>query len=125
MPNLGDHISKAKHNEQFFSSFDLDKTPYLDWVVNGVFYSTLYYLDSCFAAQNEHPVNYFKRGDLIRKDANLGRKFYTSWYKPLKDDSENGRYDMRVFTADEIRSDIIPLLKHIKRHLKQYVTQIT
>jgi len=125
MPNLGDHISKAKHNEQFFSSFDLDKTPYLDWVVNGVFYSTLHYLDSYFAAQNEHPSNYFERAGLIRQDANLGRRFYTLWYKPLKDDSENGRYDMRVFTADEIRSDIIPLLNQIKGHLKQYVTEIT
>lgn len=125
MPNLGDHIRKAKHNEQFFSSFDLDKTPYLDWVVNGVFYSILHYLDSYFAAQNKHPANHSERVNFIRRDANLGRNFYTLWYKPLKDDSENGRYDMTVFTADEIRSDIIPLLNHIKRHLKQYVTQIT
>ena len=123
MPTRKDHIAKARHNEQFFSSFNIDTTPFLDWVVNGVFYSATHYLDSYFANRGEHPPTHKIRNDLIWNEPELGRSFF-HLYRPLKDDSEEGRYNMRIFTPDEIRWYIIPLLNKIKAHLKRYVPEI-
>jgi hypothetical protein len=124
MPNSRDHLNKAKHNEDFYLSLNIDTTPFLDWVVNGVFYSALHYVDSYFAMSGDHPGDHFERNNLIHADRKLGRGFYKNFYRPLKDDSNEGRYDVRTFTPHEIRNDIIPLLKGIKQYLKQYVTEI-
>jgi hypothetical protein len=123
MPTRNDHIGQARHTEQFFSSFDIDKTPFLDWVVNGIFYSALHYLDSYFANKQKHPGDHRGRIDLIKADRDLGRPFYRL-YRPLKDDSEEGRYNMRTFTPDEIRLHMMPLLNNIKAHLKRYIPEI-
>lgn len=124
MPNRRDHISQARHNEQFFSSFDINTTPFLDWVVNGIFYSALHYVDSYLASRGKHPITHQKRTPLIH-DAkpDLGRSFFHN-YMSLKDDSEEGRYNMRVFAPDEIRRDIMPLLNDIKTHLRRYIPEI-
>jgi hypothetical protein len=123
MPTQKDHIYKARHNEQFFSSFDLDTTSFLDWVVNGIFYSALQYLDSYLANNGEHPDKHSDRMRLIWAKPDLGRSFF-HLYRPLQDDSEDGRYRMRIFVPNEIRRDILPLLNKIKTHLKRYITEI-
>jgi len=123
MPLQKDHIDKARHNEQFCSSFDLNTTPFLDWVVNGIFYSALHYVDSYFASKNLHPGNRYNRNTLIKDDPNIGKSVYYL-YRSLQDDSEEGRYRMKVFSSDEIQRDIIPLLNDIKTHLKRHVPEI-
>jgi len=123
MPSRSDHVGKARHNEQFFSSFDINTTPFLDWVVNGIFYSALHYLDSYFANKGKHPGDHQKRIRLIWAERDLGRSFFRL-YRPLKDDSEEGRYNMRTFAPDEIRLYMIPLLNNIKAHLKRYIPEI-
>jgi hypothetical protein len=123
MSTQKDHIDKARHNEQFFSSLDIETTSFLDWVVTGIFYSALQYLDSYLANHGEHPDKHFDRINLIWAKPDLGRSFFRL-YRPLEDDSRDGRYRMRTFTPDEVRNDIIPLLEGIKRHLRHYVPQI-
>ena len=124
MSSRKDHIDQAQHNEQFFSSFDISTTLFLDWVVSGVFYSALHYLDSYFAKKGKHPLNHAARNDLIfANKPDLGKPFYYL-YRPLKDDSEEGRYNMRAFTPEEIRRDILPLLNDIKTHLRRFVPEI-
>lgn len=125
MPNLRDHIDKARHDEKFLSSFDLDRTLFLDWVVNGIFYSSLHYIDSYFADKGIHPRNHEERNGFIRDDTNLGRPFFTNLYRPLKDDSRDARYDIRTFTGDEVKKNILPLLDSIKKHLNKYISQIS
>jgi hypothetical protein len=123
MPSPKDYIGKAQHNERFFSSFDLNTTPFLDWVVNGIFYSALHYVDSYFGSNGKHPGDHKERIRLIWADPKLGRTFFRL-YRPLKDDSEEGRYNTRVFASDEIHNHIMPLLIKIKTHLKSYVPGI-
>ncbi len=123
MPNSKEHIAKARHNERFCLSFDLASTPYLDWVVNGIFYSAVHYVDSYFATIAQHPRDHGARHHLINANAKLGNPLF-KLYRSLKDDSEDARYDTRIFTTDEVRRDIMPLLNHLKNHLKQYVPQI-
>lgn len=126
MPSKKDHIDKARHNEKFYSSFDLDTTPFLDWVVNGIFYSALHYVDSYFESKGIRPGNHRDRNELILTESGFERSFYKLYhnYRHLQDDSEGGRYKMQVFASDEIRRDIIPKLNDIKTHLKRYVPEI-
>ena len=98
MASKKDNKKKPRHNEQFYSSFDLDTTPFLDWVVNGIFYSALHYLDSYLASKGRHPGDHKERIRLIWAEPGLGRSFFRL-YRPLKDESEAGRYDMRAFCS--------------------------
>jgi hypothetical protein len=123
MPSQKDHINKARHNEQFVLSLDIDTTPFLDWVVNGIFYSAIHYLDCYLSNQGKHPGDHGERIRLIWGERNLGKMFFRL-YRPLKDDSEEGRYNMRVFLPEEIRKDILPLLNSIKIHLRTYIPEI-
>ena len=123
MPRQEEHIEKARYNEQFFSSFNLDTTPFLDWVVNGIFYSALHYLDSYLASKGENPGEHRERIRLIQGDPKLGQLIFYH-YMSLRDDSEEGRYNMKVFLPDEITNDILPSLNSIKTHLKKYIPEI-
>lgn len=123
MPTELEHLAKAEHNEEFYLSFDLNTTPYLDWVVNGTFYSALHYIESYLATQGRNPENHGQRNAEIRDDPNLGRYIFNR-FSALKDDSEGGRYRMQVFTPGEIKQDIIPKIDQIKEHLKKYIPQI-
>jgi len=123
MPEDSEHLHKAEHNEDFYLSFDLTTTPYLDWVVSGIFYSALHYIESYLATQEKHSQNHADRNANIRDDQNLGIDIFKK-FNALKDDSENGRYLMKVFTPGEIRQFIMPNLYEIKEYLKQYIPQI-
>lgn len=123
MPNEAEHLRKAIHNENYYLSFDIDNTPYLDWVVNGIFYSAIHYIECYFAKQNHHSQKHAERTSLIRDDDILGKYIFKK-YRSLKDDSENGRYHMKSFTPGEIRQYIIPQLSDIKLFLKKYIPQI-
>lgn len=123
MPSHTDHLRKAEYNEMFYNSFDLNSTQYLDWVVNGVFYSALHYIESYLATYSKHPTSHGERNAEIRDDSNLGRYIYKK-FKSLKDDSENGRYYLKDFTPGEIRQHIIPNLYDIKEHLQRYIPEI-
>jgi hypothetical protein len=123
MPTVSEHLKKAEHNEGFYLSFDLITTLYLDWIVTGIFYSALHYIESYFATQNKHSLNHGERNDNIKNDPNLGREIYIR-YRDLKDDSHNGRYLTNAFTPGEIEQYIIPNLYSIKEHLQRYIPQI-
>ncbi len=115
MPDCAEHIQKAKHNEDFYASLDLDSTDYRDWIVVGVFYAALHFVAAYLAQQNCHPAShpvtdkYFSRVRVLRQ-------IYRP-YRTLKDDRRDASYGMREFTSDEIRSDIFPHLESIKAHL--------
>jgi hypothetical protein len=123
MPTDLQHLHKAEHNEAFYLSFDLGSTPYLDWVVNGIFYSAVHYLESYLATQQKHSQTHGDRNANIRDDPNLGRDIFKK-FNSLKDDSENGRYFIKVFTPGEIQQYIIPNLYAIKEYLQKYIPQI-
>ena len=123
MPTKKEHIEKARHNEQFFSSFNINTTPFLDWGVNGIFYAALHYIDSYLATNGENPGGHRERFELIQGDPNLGQLIFFH-YRSLKDDCDGGRYDMKVFLPDEIRNDILPPLNSIKTHLKKFIPEI-
>jgi hypothetical protein len=124
MPDNVEHLKKAEHNEAFFNSLEIDKTPYLDWLVNGIFYSAIHYIEAYLAIENKHSESHSARNIFIEEDPNLGRRFFRDLYRALRDDCYGGRYLMRVFTPDEIKKYLIPNFEQIKQYLQQYIPQI-
>jgi hypothetical protein len=122
MPSKLEHLRKAEHNENFYQSFDFNSTPYLDWVVNGIFYSAVQYIESYLAIQGKQPKTHAERNVDIRDDKKLGLYIFKK-YSSLKDDSEGARYYMQKFTPGEIHL-IISQLYDIKDYLKKYIPEI-
>ena len=122
MASQEEHIKQAQHNESF--SLSIKETPYLDWVVTGIFYSALHYIEGYLAINDGHPDIHAVRNEMIEEDPNLGWRFYSRMYRHLRDDSYEARYKIRTFDTEEIQNDIIPLLNAIKNHLRRFVPQI-
>ncbi|GAI56160.1 unnamed protein product, partial [marine sediment metagenome] len=40
MPKKEEHISWASHDRNFWTSLDLDSSPFTDWAVTGMFYES-------------------------------------------------------------------------------------
>ncbi len=117
MPNKGQHLQKAEHNEQFSNS--LIATVYADWAVTGFFYSSLQYLDAYLSIKGKHPSTHTKRDNEAKEC--LPVNIWES-YRYLKDASEDARYNMRSFNEREINSDIIPEFEKAKNYFNDIIT---
>ena len=101
------HVKKAEHNTRFIQSFDLANTPFLDWVVTGVFYAALHYIRA-LAAHHGGFTNISRYGEMDRlfnRLALLKRQtgLYFA-YRKLKDDSRDARYEMRRYRTAEVQA---------------------
>lgn len=122
MPNISDHLKKAKHNEDFYSSFDITKTDYKDWTVVGIFYTALHLVDAYFAQKNVHPFAHGMRDEWVKKDWKL-IKIYPD-YRDLKEYRQKASYKIYDFKSEEVKNDVIPLLDSIKTFLKNLTPPI-
>ena len=52
MANKDEHLSQALHNRDFWSSFDLDTAAFNDWVVTGIFYEGVHWVEAYLATYN-------------------------------------------------------------------------
>jgi uncharacterized protein (UPF0332 family) len=103
-----EHILKACHNEKFYSSFDIKTTTFRDWVVTGLFYCALHYVDAYLATQGIHPKHhegFGERNDRVEHALDL--KAIWGYYRALQDDSRDARYGygiapMRQFSEADI-----------------------
>lgn len=121
MPTADQHRQQAEHNRTFVQSFDLDTSPYLDWVVTAIFYTAL------------HLVEWFlkTRGLTGRRDHQLRdayiarmrelRPIYTD-YTELKFQSEAARYECATFTPEILRNDLLPRLARIEINIKKLIS---
>ena len=117
MPQKGKHINWATHNRDFWTSIDLDNTPFTDWVLTGIFYEALHWVEAFLASKEHHSGNHPERSLNIRSHKSDLRPIQTD-YDTLKQDSETARYDCYKHTAEEVRQ-LIPLVDHIKNHISQ------
>ncbi len=120
MPDRIAHLKKAQHNENFYLSFDVEKTHYKDWVVVGVFYTALHFIDSYFALNNKHPFVHGMRDDWVRNDWRLSKIWLD--YRDLKEYRQKASYKVYKFSVQEIKNDIFPLLDSIKNYLQKLVS---
>lgn len=115
MPSNLTHRQQAQHNEEFIASFDLDSTPYLDWVVTAIFYAALHFIDSYLATKGIHLSSHRGRDSLIWAVRDL-RPIYSA-YRRLKHRSEQARYDAVPFSSKQVRGLLNRELTSIKAHL--------
>lgn len=118
MPSTDEHRTRAAQNLSFAQSFDLNTTPYLDWVVTAYFYAALHLVDALLAHKdNFHPDDHEVRRDCVKK------RYYLcgirNEYRKLKDLSEDARYRLTTFTSLRVEREVIPLYRAIEEHITQ------
>lgn len=110
MPKKDEHIDWAIHDRDFWTSIDLDNSPYIDWALTGMFYESLHWVEAFLASKNCHSGKHSERSQNMRPELKLMQTDYDT----LKQDSETARYDCYKHTAEEARQ-LIPLVDHISQ----------
>ena len=121
MPSEAAHVAKAERNERFCDSVTRNlvsaQEPYHDWVVTGLFYSILHYIDAYLdVGLGVHPESHFQRRGLVAKLHQLRplEGHYTTLYLI----SLETRYGVSTFTEADVRdirdNYFTPLRNHIR-----------
>lgn len=109
------HLSKAEHNENFFNSFKIDNTNFQDWIVVGIFYSTIHYYEAYFALKNKHSGSHDTSDDWISNDAKIADTYVD--YRELKQHRWQASYRAKRFSSQEIQGSILPRFNRIKARI--------
>jgi hypothetical protein len=118
VPTAPEHLARAKQNLRLAESFNLDSTPYLDWVVAFYFYAALHLVEALLHyREGIHGGHHETRNRYVREKTYL--KEINRAYQELKDYSENARYELITFTRIKIEKDVIPLYRAIEKHILQ------
>jgi uncharacterized protein (UPF0332 family) len=121
VPTTSEHRARAEQNLRFAESFDLDSTPYLDWVVAAYFYAALHWVDALlFEKEGLNPDNHEIRRAYVREKWYLRGISYE--YRSLKDRSEDARYRLLTFTRSKIEREVIPPYRAIEQHIIPQLT---
>ncbi len=106
MATKKEHIRKAEHNERFIDLFDIDTTPFLDWVITGIFYSAIHYIRALAAKYDLINISSYGDMDNLFNRISVFKNNRTAYmdYRQLKDDSRSARYEMVKFSTREVRS---------------------
>lgn len=115
MPKKEEHLDWATHDRNFWTSIDLDNTPFTDWAVTGMFYESLHWVEAFLDTKGYHSGKHGHRNrNMLLYASDLGA--IKADYEELKQDSETGRYDCSKHTANEVRQ-LIHLVDNIKSHI--------
>jgi hypothetical protein len=117
MSTIIQHIAKARHNEQFYKSLDIDRTMFKDWVVVGIFYTALHFIDAYFSLRDKHPFAHGLRDDWVKNDWKLSAIYPD--YRDLKEYRSKASYKFYDFSSQQIKNEVIPLLGSIKEFLRK------
>jgi hypothetical protein len=114
VPTREAHIIRARQNEAFARTLNLEDSLKVDWAITILFYSALHYVDAYFAIKPLHPPNHEQRDAAIARNPSLD----PIWpdYRRLKDRSEAARYEIANFHKSDFAAIDQKFLK-IKAHL--------
>lgn len=124
MPNATiavQHVHRARQNEAFAQHFDLDTTPYRDWVVTGYFYAALHWIDAFLCASGKRTDKHSERNTHVNNIPELTP--ISRQYRMLYSYSRNVRYDLVDFTPERVRKDVQPKLQLIRAHMEALLKQ--
>lgn len=114
---IRNHLAQADHNRRFWSSFDLNSTPFVDWVVAGIFYEGVHWVEAFLSTRGEHSYDHKERlAAMKRNGTEMGP--ITADLEILKHESENARYRCYKHKPQDISRDLIPLVDNIKKHIR-------
>jgi hypothetical protein len=113
MPTKVQHIKQANHNRDFWQREDINSTRFLDWVLTGMFYEGVHWVEAYLGTFGEHSFTHKERSaNMMRHSAQFGITF--AYLELLKQESENARYRCYHHVAADVSSDIIPVLDKIR-----------
>lgn len=117
MPSTDQHLTQARHNEMFRQS--LNGTSFADWIVTGIFYSAIHYIEAFLATKNLHPKNHAYR------DNDVGIHMSGSFrdYRHLKYKSERARYYCQTISLSDVNG-CQTRINNIKASLRMFLPQI-
>jgi hypothetical protein len=122
MPPIKFHLEQVQHNRELINTFDLDTTPYLDWVVTIAFYTSLHLVEAWFAAlrRPQHFETHRDRQNEMSRVPEFNPKIY-NLYRSLEDNSRATRYrcfhPRKDFVASKILANLDTLEVEIRRLL--------
>ncbi len=120
MPSKDDHVTQAEHNRSFWSSYDLVSTDFIDWVVTGLFYESIHWVEAYLDLHSEHSGGHPDRLRSFRRHrTDIGT--IRSDYEFLKTESENARYTCYKHEATDVENDMIPVLESIKTTIQAFI----
>src|SRR4030042_1918693 len=115
MPTKIEHKTQAEHNRRFWAAYDLNSTPFLDWVVNGMFYEGVHWVEAFLDTKREHSIDHKQRLQRMKiYNSELGA--IIAEFEVLKQESENARYWCHQYTSADISNDLIPIIDKIRSH---------
>ena len=66
MPQKDEHINWAIHDRSFWTSIDLDSSPFTDWAVIGIFYESVHWVEAFLATKPHHSSSH--TAEQVRRD---------------------------------------------------------
>ena len=117
MPKKEQHLVQADHNRDFWSGYDLDSTPFLDWVVTGIFYEGVHRVEAFLDTQGEHSDDHRQRLLTMSRYPARVEPIATD-LEILKHESENARYRCYKYNPENITKDLVPVIDKIKTHIQ-------
>jgi hypothetical protein len=119
MANKDEHLSQALHNRDFWSSFDLDTSAFNDWVVTGIFYEGVHWVEAYLAKSMFHSPGHKERRVYMRRDIILHA--ISGDLEQLRIDSENARYRCYKHSKRDISNNLIPRVNQIKSYIESVI----
>lgn len=129
MPDIGEHLAQARHNEDVVLYLGGVSPDYVDWQMTGLFYAALHYVDAYFVAgqlagataqslpRNLHPRNHAERDQMVSRHLPAIQRTY----RLLKDHSIDARYQIGGFTPRDIMDardmDLVTIRHEVGRRL--------
>lgn len=117
------HKEKALHNERFLDAPELTGGEFADWAVTVLFYSALHWMRALAAQEGYQIKGYRTLGGIPgEEDVFRGTSIFTpqayDWYRHLRDDSRDARYEMKQFSDSDFRE----LRQNFFQPFKSFVT---
>ena len=119
MPTRDDHIDQANRNRSFWGSLDIPAAQHLDWIVVGMFYEAVHWIEAYFALSGYHSKSHRQRESDISNFPDLANDpDLVIDYGLLRSDSENARYWCYRPTASQISSDLLPAIDRVSLRMR-------
>lgn len=118
MPTRIAHEQQAHSNNSFWMTLNIQQTPHLDWVVTGMFYEAVHWIEAFLATRNIHSSSHGERSQRMASIQELANSTAIIDYGILRTESENARYWCYNFTPAQVTSDLVPTASRIQKTLQ-------
>lgn len=107
MATPSEHRAKALHNEDLLEVHKLAEGKFTGWAITIMFYSALHWMRALAAQEGFQIKRYLGKESekLALQQIPLFRQSSQqfNWYRSLKDESQDARYEMRQYSSADFR----------------------